>query len=51
MPVPPLPLAAVLADVPDPRRETKNKRHALADIVTIATCGVIAAAESWEDIA
>lgn len=51
MPMPPLPLATVFADVPDPRRETKNKLHALADVLTIATCGVIAGAESWEDIA
>jgi hypothetical protein len=51
MPMPPLPLATVFADLPDPRRETKNKLHALADILTIATCGVIAGAESWEDIA
>jgi predicted transposase YbfD/YdcC len=51
MPVPLLPLAAVFADVPDPRRETTNKRHALADILTIATCGVIAGAETWDDIA
>jgi predicted transposase YbfD/YdcC len=49
--MPPLPLATVFADLPDPRRETKNKLHALADILTIATCGVIAGAESWEDIA
>lgn len=49
--MPPLPLASVFADVPDPRRETKNKLHALADVLTIATCGVIAGAESWDDIA
>lgn len=49
--MPPLPLAAVFAAVPDPRRETKNKLHTLADILTIATCGIIAGAESWEDIA
>ncbi len=49
--MPPLPLTTVFADVPDPRRETRNKLHALADVLTIATCGVIAGAESWEDIA
>ena len=38
--MPALPLATVFADLPDPRRETKNKLHALADILTIATCGI-----------
>ena len=49
--MPPLPLATVFADLPDPRRETKNKLHALGDILTIATCAVIAGAETWDDIA
>jgi len=49
--VPPLPLAAVFADLPDPRRVTENKLHALTDILTIATCAVIGGAESWEGIA
>jgi predicted transposase YbfD/YdcC len=47
----PLPLTAVFADLPDPRRETKNKLHALTDILTVATCAVIAGADTWEDIA
>ena len=47
----PLSLTIVFADVPDPRRETRNKEHRLADILTIATCAVIAGAESWEQIA
>jgi len=45
------PLAAVFAEVPDPRRETENKLHLLTDVLTIATCAVIAGAESWEAIA
>src|SRR3954454_22305658 len=49
--MPPLPITAVSADVPDPRRETANKLHRLTDILTIATCAVIAGAESWEAIA
>jgi len=49
--MPPLPLAAVFADLPDPRRETENKLHALTDILTIATCAVIGGAESWEGVA
>lgn len=47
----PMPLNAVFAAVPDPRRETLNKRHALGDILVIATCAVIGGAESWESIA
>lgn len=47
----PLSLLSVFADLPDPRRDTKNKVHLLTDIMTIATCAVIAGAESWEEIA
>jgi predicted transposase YbfD/YdcC len=49
--MPPLPITAVFADIPDPRRETANKLHRLTDILTIATCAVIGGAESWEAIA
>jgi predicted transposase YbfD/YdcC len=47
----PLPLTAVFDDLPDPRRDTRNKLHRLTDILTIATCAIIAGAESWEAIA
>jgi len=46
-----LPLVAVFAGVPDPRRETENKLHGLSDILVIATCAVIGGADSWESIA
>ena len=49
--MPVLPLTAVFDDLPDPRRETRNKLHRLTDILAIATCAVIAGAESWEAIA
>ena len=49
--MPALPLTAVFADLPDPRRETGNKLHRLTDILTITTCAVIGGAESWEAIA
>jgi hypothetical protein len=49
--MPSLPLVAVFAELPDPRRETANKLHALTDILVIATCAVIGGAESWEAIA
>src|SRR5436853_4359389 len=51
MPMPPLPLTAVFDDLPDPRRETRNKLHRLTDLLVIATCAVIGGAESWEAIA
>jgi hypothetical protein len=47
----PLPLTTVFADLPDPRIETANKLHKLTDILVIATCAVIAGADSWEEIA
>jgi predicted transposase YbfD/YdcC len=47
----PLPITDVFSDLPDPRRETRNKLHRLTDILTIATCAVIAGAGSWEAIA
>ena len=47
----PLSLTTVFADVPDPRRDTENKLHLLTDILTIATCAIIAGADGWEQIA
>src|SRR5262249_24122881 len=47
----PLSLTTVFADLPDPRIETANKLHPLTDILVIATCAVIAGADSWEEIA
>src|SRR3954471_15473665 len=49
--MPPLPLMAVFDELPDPRRDTRNKLHRLTDILTIATCAIIGGAESWEAIA
>jgi predicted transposase YbfD/YdcC len=49
--MPSLPLTAVFADVPDPRRDTENKLHALTDILVLATCAVIGGAETWDAIA
>ena len=46
-----LPITAVFDDLPDPRRDTANKRHRLTDILTIATCAVISGCETWEAIA
>src|SRR3954469_13179827 len=49
--MPPLPLTTVFDDLPDPRRDTRNKLHRLTDILAIATCAVIGGAETWEAIA
>src|SRR5918997_450147 len=49
--MPPLPLTTVFDDLPDPRRDTRNKLHRLTDILTITTCAVIGGAETWEAIA
>lgn len=49
--MPVLPLTAVFDDLPDPRRDTANKLHALTDLLAIATCAVIGGAESWEAVA
>ena len=37
------------AGLPDPRID-RTKKHALADILVIALCGVIAGADSWEEV-
>jgi predicted transposase YbfD/YdcC len=37
-------------DLPDPRRETENKRHLLMDIVVIALSAVIAGCESFPEM-
>ena len=38
-------------DLPDPRRETRNKKHHLIDILVIALCGTIAGCHSAVEIA
>jgi predicted transposase YbfD/YdcC len=37
------------ADLPDPRR-AQGRRHCLADMIVIAVCAVICAADSWSDM-
>jgi predicted transposase YbfD/YdcC len=44
-------LSTVFDDLPDPRRDTRNKLYRLTDNLVFATCAVIAGAESWEAIA
>ena len=45
-----LPLTTVFADLPDPRRDLHTK-HALVDLLVIATCAVISGAEGWDQVA
>jgi hypothetical protein len=49
--MPALPLTDVFADLPDPRRDTHNKRHELTDILALAAAAVLAGVESWQAIA
>jgi len=42
--------APYFADLPDPRRETKNKLHKLEDIVMITLCAVLCGYEDWVSI-
>lgn len=39
------------AQINDPRRETKNKRHLLEDILVLTLYGVLVAADDWQSIA
>lgn len=45
-----LPLATVFASLDDPRYE-RNRKHKLADILTIAVCAVLGGANTWDAIA
>ncbi len=35
------------ADLPDPRRETRNKLHKLHDILMMVLCAVLSGVEDW----
>ena len=38
------------AELPDPRRETRNKLHKVEDIVMITLCAVLGGLEDWVSI-
>ncbi len=40
-----------LADLPDPRRETRNKLHQPHDILMIVRCTVLSGVEDWVGMA
>lgn len=44
------PLVAALAAVPDPRRQCKNLRHSLVDVLVIGFCGVLCGCEDFVEI-
>jgi hypothetical protein len=39
------------ANLPDPRRETKNKQFALCEILTIALCAIVSGRDDWRSVA
>jgi predicted transposase YbfD/YdcC len=43
-------LVEALATVPDPRRQCKNLRHALVDVLTIGFCGVLCGCDDFVEI-
>jgi hypothetical protein len=40
-----------LSEIEDPRRDNANRRHELIDILVIALCGMLSAADDWVSIA
>jgi predicted transposase YbfD/YdcC len=38
-------------ELPDPRRETLNRRHLFIDVLVIAICGIICGANNWVAVA
>jgi hypothetical protein len=43
--------APYFANLPDPRRETKNKHFALSEILTIALCAGGSGMDDWKSVA
>src|SRR5437660_12553709 len=44
-------LVAALATVPDPRRQCKNLRHPLVDVLVLGFCGVLCGCEDFVELA
>ena len=44
------PLVTALAAVPDPRRQCKNLRHPLVDVLVVGFCGVLCGCEDFVDL-
>lgn len=47
----PVSIKRFFARLPDPRRRRRRVAHPLINLVVMAVCGVIAGADSWEEIA
>jgi predicted transposase YbfD/YdcC len=45
------PLVTALAAVPDPRRQCKNLRHLLVDVLVVGFCGVLCGCEDFVELA
>ena len=43
-------LVEMLAAVPDPRRQCKNLRHALVDVLALGFCGVLCGCDDFVEI-
>ena len=44
------PLMEYFADIKDPRRETKNKKYPLLEVIVIAFLAIMSGADGWESI-
>src|SRR6516164_9883920 len=44
------PLVRALATVPDPRRQCKNLRHPLVDVLVLGFCGVLCGCEDFVEL-
>src|SRR5438876_8741743 len=44
------PLVTALAAVPDPRRQCKNLRHRLVDVLVVGFCGVLCGCEDFVEL-
>lgn len=44
-------IVELLSEIEDPRRDNANRRHELIDILVIALCGMLSAADDWVSIA
>ena len=44
------PLMEYFTDIQDPRRETKNKKYPLIEVIVISFLAVMSGADGWESI-
>jgi len=51
MPVKTCALVERLQTIPDPRRQSANRKHLLVDLIVLGLCGVVAGCEDFVEIA